>query len=559
MEKNIYSVTTATLIAFFGLFALMPGMAGAQTAPVGSEAAKAVTEPAKPATADATEPVVAQAAEAAATQPVSPEALFSQVVEKARALAAEPYAAPEQVTDDGLNNLTYEDFQKIRFRKEAAIWRDQSLFEIQLFHPGFLFKAPVSINLLEDGKVAPLPFDKSLFRYDGEGVEEKVPADLGYAGFRVHFPLNNPEYKDELAVFLGASYFRLLARDQFYGLSARGLAVDTALPSGEEFPSFREFWLVKPAADATSITLFALLDSPSITGAYRFVITPGTRTAVDVDTVLYQRDGGHQIGIAPLTSMFLYGENSTRHFDDFRPEVHDSDGLLMHTGSDEWIWRPLTNPRHLRVSSFMDINPRGFGLIQRDRDYNNYMDFETHYHQRPSLWIEPRGEGWGKGSVRLVEIPSAEEINDNIVAFWVFDEPFNTNKAVSLSYRMTSLSHVDQANHLARVLLTRTGWGGIPGDTTAQPRSVRRFMIDFKGGDLSTLHPEQPVKADIETTKGKIDDVVLHKLPGTDTWRLSFRLQDVEKDPADMRAFLTLRGQRLTETWSYLYEPIDAK
>jgi len=536
MKKRKHLTLTASRIAIIGFLALAPLAASAQEANTGSE-------PAAP----------------AETQAVTPDQLFNTVVEKARALAAKPYAPPPEISDDKLSQLTYEDFQKIRFRKEAALWHDQALFEVQFFHPGFLFKSPVGINVLEDGKVSPLPFRKSSFRYDGEGVEEKVPDDLGYAGFRIHYPINNPAYKDELAVFLGASYFRLLARDQYYGMSARGLAVDTALPKGEEFPAFREFWLVKPGKDDTSMTLFALLDSPSITGAYRFVITPGTRTVVDVDTALFLREAGHQIGIAPLTSMFLYGENSVRHFDDFRPEVHDSDGLLMHTGNDEWIWRPLTNPKQLSVNAFIDTNPKGFGLIQRDRDYNNYMDFETHYHQRPSLWVEPRDGGWGKGSVRLVQIPSMEEVNDNIVAFWVFDNPFASDKSMRLSYRLTSLNNVDEANHLAKVMRTRTGWGGVPGAKPPMPKSVRRFMIDFKGGDLATLHDEQPVKPEIQTTKGKIDDVVVHKLPGQDIWRLSFRLQGVEEQPADMRIFLTLRGQRLTETWSYLYEPVDVE
>lgn len=544
MDKKFYSTLPANVVALFGFLVLTPALAWGEQPSAQSNVATEV--PAEP-------------APEAAAETVTPDALFSAVVEKARALASEAYLPPQQIAEDKLNTLSYEDFQKIRFRKEAALWHDEALFEVQFFHPGFLFNAPVAINVLEDGKVTHLPFDKSSFRYDGHGVEDKVPGDLGYAGFRIHFPLNNPEYKDELAVFLGASYFRLLARDQFYGLSARGLAVDTALPKGEEFPSFREFWLVKPAADATSMTLFALLDSPSIAGAYQFVITPGTRTVVDVATVLFPRESGHQIGIAPLTSMFLYGENSTQHYDDFRPEVHDSDGLLMHTGSGEWIWRPINNPRQLSVSAFIDENPKGFGLMQRDRDYNNYMDFETHYHQRPSLWIEPLGGGWGKGSVRLVEIPSAEEINDNIVAFWVFDAPFEKGTPMHLAYRMTSLNNLDPADHLAQVLRTRTGWGGIPGAVPPQPKSVRRFMIDFRGGDLSTLHPEQPVEADVQTTRGKIDDLVLHKLPGSDIWRLSFRLQGAGDQPADMRVFLTLRGQRLTETWSYLYEPTDAR
>ena len=543
MEKKYYPIIAARNIAITMLIALSPFMASAQTSATGSGPADA-------------KPVPSLEAEVVT---VTPEGLFNSVVERARELAAKPYAEPVQTLNGKLGDLTYEDFQKIRFRKEAALWQNQTLFEVQFFHPGFLYKSPVGINVLEDGKVSPLPFNKASFRYDGEGLEEQVPDDLGYAGFRIQYPLNNPDYKDELAVFLGASYFRLLAQNQYYGLSARGLAVDTALPKGEEFPSFREFWLVKPTKEATSMVVFALLDSPSIAGAYKFVIKPGTRTVVDVNTELFPRESGHQIGIAPLTSMFLYGENSTRHFDDFRPEVHDSDGLLMHTGSDEWIWRPLTNPRQLNVSAFMDYDPKGFGLMQRDRDYNNYMDFETHYHQRPSLWVEPHGGGWGKGSVRLVEIPTDEEVNDNIVAFWVFDQKSSTDRPLQWAYRITSLNNLDLPNHMARVLRTRTGWGGIPGANPPQPRSVRRFMIDFQGGDLSTLHPEQPVKPEIQTTHGKIEDLVLHKLPGTDIWRLSFRLQETGELKADMRVYLTLRGKRLTETWSYLYEPVNAK
>lgn len=499
-------------------------------------------------------PSWAQAADADAASVITPNALFTQVIAEAKELAATPYEAPKTLSDDEMSGLNYSDFQKIRFRPEKALWRGQSLFEVQFFHPGFLYKQPVSINVLEDGKVREVPFDKSKFRYDIPGLEAKVPDNLGYAGFRIHYPLNKADYKDELAVFLGASYFRLLASGQVYGLSARGLAVDTALSAGEEFPVFRKFWLVKPSPTATSMTVLALLDSHSVTGAYRFVIHPGVRTVVDVDCTLYVRQSGHKFGIAPLTSMFLYGENSRRHFDDFRPEVHDSDGLLMHTGRDEWIWRPLTNPKKLHVSDFMDNNPKGFGLMQRDRDFGDYMDMETNYQRRPSLWVEPRDVGWGKGTVRLVEIPSDEEIHDNIVAFWVFDRPMVADSALRLSYRLTSLSDMPAEEHLARVLRSRSGWAGIPGAQPPLPKTVRRFVVDFSGGDLSSLAGDQPVDADIESSAGAIDDVAVRKLPGdSGLWRLSFRLKPVEGRDADMRAILKLRGRTMSETWSYLY------
>ena len=258
---------------------------------------------------------------------------------------------------------------------------------------------------------------------------------MGYAGFRLHYPLNTTEYYDELISFLGASYFRALGKGQKYGLSARGLAIDTAVQTGEEFPVFKEFWLKKPLRKDSNITLYALLDSPSVAGAYTFIITPGLNTTVDVDAVLFPRKPIGKLGIAPLTSMYLFGENSKNRFDDHRPEVHDSDGLLVWNGNDEWLWRPLDNSKYLRVSSFSDNNPKGFGLMQRDRKPEHYMDFEAMYEQRPSVWVEPLDD-WGKGVVQLVEIPSVQEIHDNIVAFWIPNQKIEPGKEYRFRYML---------------------------------------------------------------------------------------------------------------------------
>ena len=84
---------------------------------------------------------------------------------------------------------------------------------------------------------------------------------------------------------------RASARDQVFGLSARGLAIDTAESWGEEFPWFREFWLVTPAPNAKELTIYALLDSPRVTGAYRFAVEPGEQTRVDVECRLFLREG----------------------------------------------------------------------------------------------------------------------------------------------------------------------------------------------------------------------------------------------------------------------------
>lgn len=515
-------------------------------------------EPAKPGGAAPPE----KPAEGAPKQPPPPaEApppvnMFERVTERAKALAGQPYKAPTVRIPEVLTRLSYDQYRRIRFRPEQALWNGEALFEVQLFHPGFLYRLPVTIHLVEDGQVRTVPFDANLFNYDG--LELKLPEqhlqDIGYAGFRLHYPLNTPAYKDEVIVFLGASYFRLLGRGQVYGISARGLAVDTATPEGEEFPRFSEFWLIKPAPGATSMTVYALLESESLTGAYRFDLHPGEATALDVTARLFARADVAKLGIAPLTSMFLYGENKVQFHDDYRPEVHDSDGLLMHTGSGEWIWRPLTNPRGLHVSSLLDRNPHGFGLLQRDREFDNYLDIGALYHRRPSYWVEPIGD-WGEGVVELVEIPSQQEINDNIVAFWVPKDPFRAGESLTLRYRLWSYGDGGLASHrLGQVERVHIGWGAVPGRQEQPPRRVRRFVVDFKGGALASLVEAQPVEVRLRNSSGKVTELIAQHLPNGG-WRASFMLQPEGQTPSDMRLFLELRGDRITETWSFVWYP----
>ncbi|MCS4504049.1 glucan biosynthesis protein [Arhodomonas aquaeolei] len=481
--------------------------------------------------------------------------VFERVTERARALAGEDYQAPDTALPESLASMDYDAYRKIRFRPDRAIWKGERLFEVQLFHPGFLYNEPVTIHLVENGQVRTLPFDPGLFRYDGgEIFEGEPPQGLGYAGFRLHFPLNRPDYADEVIAFQGASYFRFLGRGEGYGMSARGLAIDTALPSGEEFPRFKAFWLVRPQEGATTVTVFALLDSPSLAGAYRFRIHPGESTRVEVTARLFARDDVQRLGIAPLTSMFFYGENSVRRHDDYRPEVHDSDGLAMHTAGGEWIWRPLTNPRALRESALMDTNPRGFGLLQRDRDFEHYLDAEADYHRRPGMWVEPRGAGWGEGAVHLVELPSDEEVNDNIVAFWSPKDPFEAGESLTLSYELRSLEGAPPGHDLARAVRTRIGHAAIPGTKDKPPKSLRQFIVDFAGGELDGLAGSQPVTAELSQSTGVTQDVTVHRLPDGH-WRASFRLAPDGEKPSDLRLFLQLRGERVSETWNYVWDP----
>lgn len=485
------------------------------------------------------------------------EQLFDHVIELAQQRASQPHQPAEGTIPEPLANMDYSQYRQIRFRPDMALWHEEALFEVQMFHPGFLYTQPVRLHVLEDGQVEELQFDREMFRYDDRAADlaESAEGNIGFAGFRLHYPLNTEEYKDEVMVFLGASYFRLVGREQVYGLSSRGLAIDTATPSGEEFPEFRDFWLVRPDPESTRMTVFALLDSPSVTGAYRFDISPRANTVVDVDSRLFARRDVRKLGIAPLTSMYFFGESSVRHYDDFRPQVHDSEGLLNQTFAGDWIWRPLSNPKQLHVSSLRDRAPQGFGLVQRDRTFDSYLDTEAKYHRRPSQWVSFGGGDWGSGGVELVEIPTDSEINDNIAAYWVPDVPFRAGEARRFQYRLSTFDSNLDRQDVARVVRTRSGWGAIPGSANPPPRSLRRFIVEFRGGELDTLKGEAPVIPTLEVSAGEIDDLQVRQLPDGRTWRASFTLAPDGQQPADMRLHLSLRERPLTEIWSYVWYP----
>jgi periplasmic glucans biosynthesis protein len=477
---------------------------------------------------------------------------LEEVAGLARALASEPFRPPEPEVPQWLTEISYDEWRDIRFRPERTLWRESgSRFQVQLFHPGLFYDRTVKIHTVEAQGLENLEFSPSHFDYGKNDFASRVPHELGYAGFRLHYPLNAPDRLDELIVFLGASYLRSVGEGQGFGLSARGLAIDTAEPEGEEFPYFREFWLVRPSPDAEAMEVYALLDSPRVAGAYHFVIRPGLATVVSVNARLFLREPLSKLGIAPLTSMFFHGENTQRFFDDFRPEVHDSDGLLIEQANGEWLWRPLDNPERLQVRAFRAVNPRGFGLVQRDRDFDHYQDLETRQERRPSLWIEPEDD-WGAGRVELVEIPTPSDANDNIVAYWVPDELPAAGEPISLRYRMRW--HADDA-------------AGPPGGRAVATRrdsekdgSVHRFVVDFAGQKLAKLSASRVLHAAIgvhpvDSARAKLIDQQLQKSPIDASWRLVFRVLVENDGPIELRAALEQSGQPLTETWTYTLEP----
>ncbi|HDZ47297.1 hypothetical protein LCGC14_0027070 [marine sediment metagenome] len=481
---------------------------------------------------------------------------FSAVIERAQELAEAPYQAPEESLPHALREISYDTYRQIRFNPEHAYWQEESPFSLQLFHSGFIFQTPVVLHVIENDTVNPLPYSADDYSYDGDAqaLKEQDLTGSDHAGFRLHYPLNNNDYNDEFAVFLGASYFRIVGRDQAYGLSTRGLAIDTGSAEGEEFPSFREFWLYKPSSDAEQFELLALMDSPSLSGAYRFVIKPGEDTQVEVEAELFARDDVAKLGVAPLTSMFTYGDTSRERPDDFRPQVHDSDGLLIHTGSNEWIWRPLSNPENVHTSAFVDESPQGFGLMQRERDFTRYLDAEAHYHRRPSQWVVPIDE-WGPGHVELVEIPTPDETHDNIVAYWVADDTLNAGESRRLHYLTHTLNAQPESHTLGRAIRTRHGSAAGPGQTDSAVGEQRQFIVDFQGGALEDLAADQPVELDISIQDGDVLLPQVTALPNN-AWRASFRLP-ASDTPADVSLRLTLNGEPVSETWNYVWYPDD--
>ena len=481
---------------------------------------------------------------------------FADVRRLAQQRANRGYRAPPENLSPALADLSYDQYRDIRFRPESALWHGQAMFEVQFFHRGYRNHQRVNIFEVGPTGVSAVAYSPQLFTF-GPSIKTPPPANtaLGFAGFRVHYPLQTPNYKDELAAFLGASYFRVLGRNQRYGASARGLAIDTASPGGEEFPTFTDFWLVRPQPSDRVLTIYAVLDSKSVAGAYQFQIRPGAITQVEVHCELYPRRAIGKLGVAPLTSMFLFSDDGNgKRFDDFRPEVHDSDGFMTETSEERWIWRPLANPRELRVNRFMDENPRGFGLIQRQRDFARYQDAEAQYQARPSYWVQPLGT-WGKGGIELVEIPSDEEIHDNIVAYWVPARATEPGRPLEFAYLLSAYLDAPQWSPGGRVIATRSG-SPANGDNRGHfAPGARRIVVEFASGELSGLDASQPVKAEASADNGEIQEVTVQRVANAGTWAVALIVAPKGKKPVDLKCFLTLYGEVLTETWVYQWAP----
>jgi periplasmic glucans biosynthesis protein len=473
---------------------------------------------------------------------------FATVRELARTLATKDYQ-PEQNTDlpDSLKKLTYDQYQSIRFRPDHNLWKDDHVrFMVQFFQRGYLYQDPVRIHVIAGGQVTDVAFVPEAFDYGTNRVPTNLPASLEFGGFRLLYPLNSPQKMDEVAEFLGASYFRALGGPERYGSSMRGLAMDTAEPKGEEFPRFTEFWLEKPPQLAGGMRVYSLLNSPSVVGAYSFVIEPGAVTVVGVEASLFFRKSPKKIGLAPLGSLFLMGQNRARLFPDYRPQVHDADGLLIESGASNWTWRPLVNPATtFRLSRFPVSELKGFGLMQRDRQFADYDDLQSRFELRPSYWVEP-GEHWGSGAVELVEIPTLNDYNDNIVVYWTPLEKPVPGHELHLTYRISALLASPEHTPLLQVRSTRLR----PESGDLPPR----FVIDFAGksppaGDLSS-----PGAAKIQVSHGQVRNLVVQTNDASGGWQVFFDLAGAGDNRTELRLRLQSGEEPVSETWVYDYQ-----
>ena len=477
---------------------------------------------------------------------------LDDVALRASKLAASPYQKPAGTLPKSVKALTYDQHRDIRFRPDRALWRNAKLpFEIMFFHPGWFHEDTVVIHEVWAEGVRDIPFDPDVFDYGRNKIDREELAGLGYAGFRVHFPVNTPTYKDEVLVFLGASYFRGLGRGQRFGLSARALAIDTAENGGEEFPRFVEFWIERPPPTAKELSIYALLDSPRAAGAYRFVLRPGATTALDVEARLFLRKNVAKLGLAPLTSMFFFGANQRSAREDYRPRVHDSEGLSIQASEKNWIWRPLVNPKRLLVTSFALTNPRGFGLMQRGREFGDYQDLEARYDLRPSAWVELKGH-WGPGRVELVQIPVPDETHDNIVAYWVPDWQPRPKDVLPYSYRLLWQKDRDVRPPMGWVSETRRGRGFVK----AADGSVE-LHVDFEGPTLNRMPPGSTVDVVLSVDgNGEVREQRALRNEATGGWRLTVRVRRVDGNkPVELWAHLNRGKEVLTETWSYILPP----
>ena len=491
------------------------------------------------------------------------------VLDLARALAAQPYAAGR--TDDlpdALRSLSREQYGAIRTRAEARIWAEAGLgLTVEPLHRGSAYIDRVALFLVEDGAVRPVAYAREAFEPGGPALPE-MKEDPGFSGFRVRARFDGGERGElgEFAVFQGASFFRLVARGQGFGATARALILRPADGRGEEFPRWRAFFLERPSADGP-LVVHALIDSESLAGAFRFTLRPGDASVADVEGMLVTRAAIDHVGLAGMQTSYLFGPNDRRGSDDARAAAYASGGLQVRNGGDEAIWRPVHNPDTLQISSFLDDGPRGFGLMQRARDYADFADDVQHWERRPSLWMEPGSatgvEGlWGAGAVTLLEIPSDSEANENILGYWRPRVVLPARAEVGFRYRALwcwQLPAPPSAAAAAAAPAAPPALAAVTGSRSGRGASGTRrlFLVDFLGDGLfdgaGAVLPD--LAATVTAGPGAIARQTLYPYPDRRTVRVAFELDPGGEHACELRLVLKSGERPASETWLYRWTP----
>jgi glucans biosynthesis protein len=482
---------------------------------------------------------------------------FESLIEQARERAKAPYVSPPRPAPEAVARIDYDAHGKLKFKTEYSLFKDgPGAYPISFVFMGHFFPKTVRMFVVENGIAGEIRYDPAYFQIPEDSPARELPPDAsGLAGFWIRESRQQADWAtaEPWATFLGGAYFRGVGELGQVGLSARGVALNVAGSEPEEFPDFIAHWF-SPANEGEPVIVHSLLDGPSISGAYRFKITRTTGVVMEIEKHLFLRQDVERLGIAPITAMYWFGEHGRERLADWRPEVHDADGLAMWTGGGERIWRPLNNPTRIFHTSYTDASPKGFGLSQRDRSFDHYLD-GVGYEKRPSAWVEPLGD-WGRGMVQLVEIPTDDEIYDNVAAYWLPETPAKAGSELHFAYRLHWLSNEpDFPAEFAKVVATRMGRGGQPGKP--RPRGVVKFTIEFLGGQLANLpfgvHPEPVISTSRGTTSFVQVEAVPNDVPGH--WRVHFDLTVDGREPVDIRVYLRHEATTLSETWLYLYEP----
>jgi len=515
---------------------------------------------------------------------------FDKVQTTAQQLSQKPFVPLPDRLPPQIKKLTPAQELGIFWNDKYRLWRKNGLpFQIDFYHLSNECATSPKIDMVDNHGARALAYSPNFFNYQVP-LNPPLPPDLGYAGFYVRYPINKPDSLDGFFSALGASYFRVMAGDQVYGLSARGLAMNVGVAGKpEEFPEFKEWWLHQPDPNANQLVLDALLDSASVSGAYEFKLRPGAVTSVDVHAVLFFRKKVDWIGIAPFSSMYLYGENASNHFGNFHPEIHDSDGVLLNTGKGDWRWRPLEQEPFLQTYQFSDENPKGFGLLQRDRDFQHYQDMDLKYNVRPSAWVTPHGN-WGKGSVILSQLPSNNPNTDNVILFWHPDQLPKAGDRMDLDYTIDFYMNDAARPPLA---FSNATWviSPAPPPPPAPPVAPKgaklgvaatsvpppppppsptppvgttpvQFQIDFAGNGIEAIPADKPpiLYLHCDPPQTFVRESSLQKIGYGNSWRATFTIIPFKRNvPTELQCRLLQAAQPpnnpppLSEEWTYTW------